>query len=205
MGEPLSGGPREGPPDQGEVVVVLVGVRQLQPEFEAGCANDLAERFQARLDLTAFPAADDGGGPAGAASQLRLGQPGTQARLTKQVAADHSCSVTANMRSAVLPRYGCVVLDGQCVSRLPGEELVSAGIRDLNRELESVEALVVSIGAPRLRRLGLPIGRPIPMAEQRLYDLLADKHGDAAHSRYNALVRRLVSFERAAGAGLRNA
>jgi hypothetical protein len=38
------------------------------------------------------------------------------------------------------------------------------------------------------------------MAEQRLYRLLADRHGDAAHARYNALVRRLVSFERAAAA-----
>jgi hypothetical protein len=93
-------------------------------------------------------------------------------------------------------------LDDQFVSKLPGDELVSAGIRDLDREVESVEALVVSIGAPRLRGLGLRIGRPIPMAEQRLYGLLADRHGDAAHSRYNALVRRLVSFERAATAAL---
>jgi hypothetical protein len=31
-----------------------------------------------------------------------------------------------------------------------------------------------------------------------LYLLLAETHGDAAHSRYNALVRRLVRFERAA-------
>jgi hypothetical protein len=38
------------------------------------------------------------------------------------------------------------------------------------------------------------------MAEQRLYELLAERHGDAAQSRYNALVRRLVSFERAAAA-----
>lgn len=89
-------------------------------------------------------------------------------------------------------------------SALPGDDLVENGIRDLERELESVESLLVSIGAPRLRRLGFAIARPIPMAEQRLYRLLADGHGAAAHSRYNALVRRLVSFERAA-AGLRDA
>jgi hypothetical protein len=83
---------------------------------------------------------------------------------------------------------------------LPGAELIELGIQDLNRERESVEALLVSIGAPRLQRLGLPIERSIPSAEHRLYQLLHDQYGDAAHSRYNALVRRLVSFERAAAA-----
>jgi hypothetical protein len=34
--------------------------------------------------------------------------------------------------------------------------------------------------------------------EHRLYALLARTEGDAAHSRFNALIRRLVSFERAA-------
>jgi hypothetical protein len=34
--------------------------------------------------------------------------------------------------------------------------------------------------------------------EQRLYALLARTEGDGAHSRFNALIRRLVSFERAA-------
>jgi hypothetical protein len=38
------------------------------------------------------------------------------------------------------------------------------------------------------------------MPEHRLYKLLSDQYGNAAHSRYNALVRRLVSYERAAGA-----
>ena len=59
-------------------------------------------------------------------------------------------------------------------------------------------ALLVSIGAPRLSGLGLAITAPLPDAEHRLYALLAREHADAAHSRYNALVRRLVSFERAA-------
>jgi hypothetical protein len=84
--------------------------------------------------------------------------------------------------------------------------VISAGIRDLARGRESAEALLVSIAAPRLRSLGLDVADPIPQAEERLYRLLAERHGDAAHSRYNGLVRRLVSFERAAAvAGLRNA
>ena len=34
--------------------------------------------------------------------------------------------------------------------------------------------------------------------EDRLYEKLASSHGDGAHSQYNALIRLLVSFERAA-------
>jgi hypothetical protein len=82
---------------------------------------------------------------------------------------------------------------------LPGEELVHRGLRDLERGIESPESLLVSIGAPRLRRLGLPVPQTFLSPEHRLYELLRSEHGDAAHSRYNALVRRLVSFERAAG------
>lgn len=63
-----------------------------------------------------------------------------------------------------------------------------------------MESLLVSIGAPRLRRLGLTMPSPLASAEHRLYELLRASDGDAAHSRYNALVRRLVSFERAAAA-----
>lgn len=81
---------------------------------------------------------------------------------------------------------------------LPGAELVERGIGDLERNVESIEALLVSIGAPRLRGLGVLVDQPIPRAEHRLYERLSEQHGDAAHARYNALVRRLASFERAA-------
>jgi hypothetical protein len=82
--------------------------------------------------------------------------------------------------------------------RLPGEGLVRAGITDLAAGVESVPALLVSIGASRLRDLGFEVERAIPDPELRLYALLAREDPDAAHSRYNALVRRLVRFERAA-------
>jgi hypothetical protein len=87
---------------------------------------------------------------------------------------------------------------------LPGHDLVAKGVADLDRGVESVEALLVSIGSPRLRQLGVAV-QPVAGAEQRLYRLLAEEHGDAAHSRYNGLIRRLVSFERAATVGLRDA
>jgi hypothetical protein len=83
-------------------------------------------------------------------------------------------------------------------SRLPGEELVRKGLSDLEHGRESIEALLVSIGAPRLEWLGFRLPPAFPAPEHRLYALLAAEDPDSAHSRYNALVRRLVSYERAA-------
>lgn len=85
---------------------------------------------------------------------------------------------------------------------LPGADLVRQGIDDLGRGVESIAALLVAIGAPRLRRAGIEVpDAPISSPEHRLYELLARDDPDAAHSRYNALIRRLVSFERAAECG----
>jgi hypothetical protein len=82
---------------------------------------------------------------------------------------------------------------------LPGNELIEKGIDDLSRGVESISSLLVSIGSPRLRRLGLVIPeKTIDSPEHRLYELLSQSDPDSAHSRYNALVRRLVSYERAA-------
>jgi hypothetical protein len=79
---------------------------------------------------------------------------------------------------------------------IPGEDLVQKGLQDLELGVETVESLLVSIGAPRLRSLGISVSEPFPEPEARLYELLSRQHGEAAHSRYNALIRRLVSFER---------
>ena len=82
---------------------------------------------------------------------------------------------------------------------LPGNDLVRRGLADLALGRESVEALLVLIGAPRLRALGFEVPKGSKEApEDRLYRLLALQDSDSAHSRYNALIRTLVSFERAA-------
>lgn len=81
---------------------------------------------------------------------------------------------------------------------LPGEELVRQGCSDLERRVRSAASLLVSLGAPRLARLGLRVVDPFPDPEHELFALLAAEEPATAHSRYNALVRRLVSFERAA-------
>ena len=84
---------------------------------------------------------------------------------------------------------------------LPGSEIVAQGMRDLAAGVESVPALLVAIGAPRLRRSGLDVPEGPSSPEHRLYALLARDSPDSAHGRYNALIRRLVSFERALECG----
>jgi hypothetical protein len=81
---------------------------------------------------------------------------------------------------------------------LPGADLVEQGIRDLATGRETVEALLVSIGANRLAAVGVELPATLPDPELRLYELLASEDQDSAHGRYNALIRRLVSYERAA-------
>ena len=82
---------------------------------------------------------------------------------------------------------------------LPGEDLIDAGVEDLRNGRETFASLLVAIGSPRLKRLGLELPDVLPdNPEHRLYDLLSETDQDSAHSRYNALIRRLVSYERAA-------
>ena len=83
-------------------------------------------------------------------------------------------------------------------SRLPGADLIARGLADLSRGVQTIEALLVSIGSARLTALGLAVAHPIENPERQLYELLATEDSDSAHSRYNALLRRLVSYERAA-------
>lgn len=83
---------------------------------------------------------------------------------------------------------------------LPGADLVAKGIDDLSCGELTVEALLVAVGTPRLRNVGLdiphlPVGPESP--ELQLYAAICAREADNAHSRYNALIRRLVSFERA--------
>lgn len=81
----------------------------------------------------------------------------------------------------------------------PGQELIDEGISDLLEGKETVSSLLVMIGAPRLRRLGVFVPEvSITSPEHRLYQKLSELNPNAAHSQYNALIRRLVSFERAA-------
>jgi hypothetical protein len=84
------------------------------------------------------------------------------------------------------------------MTTLPASELIATGIKDLEHRRETIAALLVAIGAPKLQSLGLKIPSELPTnPEHRLYDLLSAVEPDSAHSKYNALIRKLVSFERA--------
>jgi hypothetical protein len=62
-------------------------------------------------------------------------------------------------------------------ARLPGEELVSQGLRDLSAGRETEAALLLEIAAPRLRSIGIDVTAPQDpdgiSAEHRLYRLLS--------------------------------
>jgi hypothetical protein len=83
---------------------------------------------------------------------------------------------------------------------LPGEELVLEGLGDLSAGRETEAALAIEIAAPRLRALGIDVSprndSPGRSPEHRLYALLSAQPD--AHSRYNALLRRIASYSRAA-------
>ncbi len=82
---------------------------------------------------------------------------------------------------------------------LPGQELVEQGLADLAQDRVSDAALLVLIAAPRLRRLGIKVPdrlcqRP---CEHELYARLDERLGAGAHSYYNSLIGRIVSFAHA--------
>lgn len=83
---------------------------------------------------------------------------------------------------------------------LPGWEFIGPGLCDLAAGRTSIGAILVLIGAARLRRQGFEIptlpGVKLPY-EHSLYSMIEDERGAGAHSYYNSLIRRLVSFERA--------
>jgi len=83
--------------------------------------------------------------------------------------------------------------------KLPGEDIVNQGLDDLAKNEITDFALLVLIASPRLRRFGFEIkDRPdlLPY-EHALYDKLSERLGNDAHSHYNSLIRRIVSYSRA--------
>lgn len=85
------------------------------------------------------------------------------------------------------------------ISGLPGEKLVRQGLADFDSGLSTIPACLVCIARPRLSGAGLmPKSDPGESSEDelQLYDLLKLEGGDA-YSRYNTLLRELVSFENA--------
>ena len=83
---------------------------------------------------------------------------------------------------------------------LPGAHWIRAGLDDLANKRDTIAACLVLIGSPKLKRCGLPVevtDEAALGADYHLYEMLGRDHGNEAHSRYNALLQELVSFERA--------
>ncbi len=84
---------------------------------------------------------------------------------------------------------------------LPGADWIVAGLGELQRGEIGVGALLVAIGAPRLRELGIAVpaaADAIVEPEHQLYALAGAARGDGAHAAYNAWLQRLDRFMRAA-------
>jgi hypothetical protein len=79
--------------------------------------------------------------------------------------------------------------------KFPGEELVTPGLADLAAGRETAEALLVAAAAPRLARTGVQLPpHQMDTSGRRLYQLLEAELGNGAHSRYNAMQRRVISY-----------
>ncbi len=77
---------------------------------------------------------------------------------------------------------------------LPGGEMVDTGLAELADGKITVQSLLVSLAAPRLRREGIPLSPVHTNPEDRLFRLLSRSSGDLAHARYGAYLRQVSSF-----------
>ena len=86
----------------------------------------------------------------------------------------------------------------ELLADLPGAQRIQQGLQDYHENRHTMSACLVRMARLRLVRAGL-MEPSLPHdidAELDLYRLLSHE-GNQAHSRYNALVRELISFEHA--------
>lgn len=86
----------------------------------------------------------------------------------------------------------------ELINGLPGAAIIRDGLRDLGENRHTIPSCLVRMARRRLAKAKLmePSPRHDIDAELDLYQLLSHE-GNQAHSRYNSLVRQLVSFEHA--------
>ena len=121
------------------------------------------------------------------------GRAGGRARAARMSSeARRTVGRKAAIRRWIRVRFGSASLGAL---GLPGGDVIDAGLDALAAGEVSVESLVVSLAAPRLRREGVPLPGPlIPDADLRLYRLLERTSGELAHTRYLACLRQVASF-----------
>jgi 2-phospho-L-lactate guanylyltransferase (CobY/MobA/RfbA family) len=86
----------------------------------------------------------------------------------------------------------------ELIDGLPGVDIIRNGLRDYNENQHTIASCLVRMARRRLvnAKLMEPTTQHDIDAELDLYQLLSHE-GNQAHSRYNSLVRQLVSFEHA--------
>lgn len=124
------------------------------------------------------------------------GREGGRARAARMSpAARRSVARDAATRRWIRVRFGA---DRFETLGLPGGEIVDAGLTALARGEESMESLLVSLAAPRLKREGVPLPRKVfADADVRLYRLLERDDAGLAHARFLACLRQAESFANA--------
>ena len=126
------------------------------------------------------------------------GKAGGKARAARMAPTDRSrASRLAALRRWTVQRFGAPSF---AALGLPGGDEIDRGIADLAMGRESIESLVVSLAAPRLRREGVPLPRELHAdPENRLYRRLEQDMPDLAHARYLAHLQQASSFANACG------
>ena len=82
---------------------------------------------------------------------------------------------------------------------LPGHEIVDAGLADLRAARWTPAAYAVLEARPRLLRAGVPVPEvTVERPSHRLYAILSDEDPATAHGRHHAILRRTLSYARAA-------
>lgn len=77
----------------------------------------------------------------------------------------------------------------------PGNDLIATGLADLAARRHSVEALLVARAEARLRDCGTAVPEhAVADPDKQLFACLAARDPDGAHSAYNALTRRVISY-----------
>jgi hypothetical protein len=122
-----------------------------------------------------------------------FGREGGRARAARMAPEERAAVARkAAMKRWIRNRFGASSFED---IGLPGGEIMDAGLEHLAEGRETIEGLLVSLAAPRLRREGVPLPPAVlPEPEERLYRLLERVDEEMAHARYLAYLRQAASF-----------
>lgn len=125
----------------------------------------------------------------------RYGRAGGRKRAARMTpAARTAVARRAAMARWIRQRFGSSSFEAL---GLPGGDMVDTGLAELAHGKTTVQSLLVSLAAARLRREGIPLSSVHANPEDRLFRLLSQSSGDLAHARYGAYLRQVSSFAHA--------